>query len=114
MSMRYIKVGIVFGIFKWLPLFEKIKYKRNQTLLSFMDSIAKAIPHGSDNCVIWEVKSCGKTIAYFEFFKDKGYRCKLVAEDMLVSLIPDKNLICRILSYDWEDSYNVYSKPMSI
>lgn len=112
--MRYIKVGFVFKLFKWFPLYEKIRYKRKQTLLSFMDSIAKNIPHGSDNCVIWEVKSSDKLIAYFEFYKDKGYRCKLVAEDMLVSLIPDKNLICRLLSYEWEDSYNVYSKLMSM
>ncbi len=111
---RYVNASLIFGVTDNAFFTDKIYYKKGELLLSFMDSLAQFIPHNLEECVIWEVTSDDKLIAYFEFFQEDGYKCKLVFNNTLVSKLPGKDIVCRLLAYGWESSYEMYARLVNM
>lgn len=111
---RIIQARLAFGDRDPLPLDEVIRYRKDELLLSFLDPIASIIPSTADECVIWEVTDKDRIIAYIKCYRKQGYKCRLVTNNDLVSMIPDRRILCRLLAFEWEDSYMLYSKLMDI
>ena len=111
---RYVNASLDFGVTGSIFYTGKIHYKKDELLLSFMDSIAKFIPHTIDERVIWEITSEDKLIAYLEFFKEDGYKCKLLCDNVPVSAFQGKSIVCKRLAYDWESTYSMYYWLMSL